>query len=404
MFPHDDDHRDDHRNLAQRLDLLHFQDEAPGMVFWHPRGFLLYRLLEEAVRQQTNHHGYLEVRTPQILRRALWEASGHWEHFREGMFRVDDQACAAAVKPVSCPGHVQLVKRRVPSYRELPLRLAEMGLVHRDEPGGTLHGLLRLRQFTQDDGHIFCSAADAEDEVLRFCQAVPGFYRAFGFDEVRLALSTRPAARAGDDGLWDRAEAALLAVLQRLGVPYTLQPGAGAFYGPKLEYVLRDRLGRDWQCGTIQFDLVMPENFDLRYVDDAGERQRPVMLHRALYGSLERFLGILLEHHGAALPAWLAPVQVVVLPITDAEGATAAAFAGRLGAAGVRIKVDGDGSLARRIAAAHEQAAPFVAIIGAREAAQEAVTLRTRAGQRLCQQPAAVDELRALCRPPEFAA
>jgi threonyl-tRNA synthetase len=279
-----------------------------------------------------------------------------------------------------------------------------MGLVHRDEPGGTLHGLLRLRQFTQDDGHIFCSAADAEDEVLRFCQAVPGFYRAFGFDEVRLALSTRPAARAGDDGLWDRAEAALLAVLQRLGVPYTLQPGAGAFYGPKLEYVLRDRLGRDWQCGTIQFDLVMPEHFDLRYVDDAGERQRPVMLHRALYGSLERFLGILLEHHGAALPAWLAPVQVVVLPITDAEGATAAAFAGRLGAAGVRTKVDGDGSLARRIAAAHEQAAPFVAIIGAREAAQEAVTLRTRAGQRVWQQPAAVDELRALCRPPEFAA
>jgi threonyl-tRNA synthetase len=394
---------DDHRSLAQRLDLWHFQDDAPGMVFWHPRGFVLYRLLEEAVRAVGVAQGYAEVRTPQILRRPVWEASGHWEHFLQGMFRVDDQSVEAAVKPVSCPGHVALVGRRLPSYRELPLRLSELGLVHRDEPSGTLHGLLRLRQFTQDDGHIFCTEGQAEEEVLRFCRAVPSFYRAFGFEEVRVALSTRPDARAGEEALWDRAEAALEAVLRRLGGPYAVQGGAGAFYGPKIEYSLRDRLGRDWQCGTIQFDLVMPRRFDLRYVDANGARVHPVMLHRALYGSLERFLGMLLDHHGAALPAWLAPVQVAVLPVSAEQLPAAQAFAALLRARGLRAEVDEDDSLARRIARAHGQAVPFQAVVGPREVSAGAVTLRGRDGQSTRPAEAAAEELAVRCALPAFA-
>jgi threonyl-tRNA synthetase len=400
----DDDH--DHRSVIRRLDLLHFQDEAPGMVFWHPAGAIIHRQLEEAVRRVTHAQGYLEVKTPQLLRRPVWEASGHWEHFLEGMFRVSDQSVEAAVKPVSCPGHALLFARRPPSYRELPMRLAELGLCHRDEPGGTLHGLMRLRQFTQDDGHVFCAdEAQAEEEVLRFCAMVPAFYRSFGFDEVEVALSLRPAARAGDDALWDRAEAVLDRVLQRLGVKFVLQPGAGAFYGPKVEYSLRDRQGRAWQCGTIQLDLVMPRRFDLRYVDAAGERQHPVMLHRALYGSLERFLGLVLDRHGAALPAWLAPLQVVVLPVAPAEEqlAAARAVAGRLAAAGLRVEVDADESLARRIAAAHARAVPFQVVVGAREAASGAVAVRARSGQSAAPVEAAVADLARLCAPPPVA-
>ena len=389
----------DHRSLAHALDLLHFQDEAPGMVFWHPRGFALYRLLEEAVRRETRAQGYAEVRTPQILRRPVWEASGHWEHFAAGMFRVDDQSAQAAIKPVSCPGHLYLAGRRPPSYRDLPLRLSELGLVHRDEPSGTLHGLLRLRQFTQDDGHIFCSEDQAEAEVLRFCQALPGFYRGFGFDQLSVALSTRPAQRAGDEAGWDHAEAALGNVLRRLGGPFEVQAGAGAFYGPKLEYALRDRLGRQWQCGTIQFDLVMPQRFDLRYIDAQGQRRWPVMLHRALYGSLERFLGILLEHHGAALPPWLAPVQVAIMPISAAEIPAARALQAQLGA-DLRCELEPDETLSKRIALAHAQQIPFAAVIGAREAAAGTVTLRSRAGQFTLAAAIAIEELRRLCARP----
>jgi threonyl-tRNA synthetase len=385
----------DHRSLAARLDLLHFADEAPGMVFWHPRGFELYRLLEEVARAQLRSQGYAEVRTPTILRRPVWESSGHWQHFLQGMFRVDDQSVEAAVKPVSCPGHVAIVGRRAPSYRELPIRLAELGLVHRDEPSGTLHGLLRLRQFTQDDGHIFCTEDQAEQEVLRFCQAVPAFYRAFGFGQVELAFSTRPAERAGDEALWDRAEAALESVLSRLDGPFTRQPGAGAFYGPKLEYSLRDRQGRQWQCGTIQFDLVMPQRFDLRYVDARGERRPVVMLHRALYGSLERFLGVLLEHHAAALPPWLAPVQVALLPLSAAEVPAAAEVQARL--SGLRCQRFDDESLAKRIALCHAQAIPFQVVLGPREVAAGTVTLRERGGQATHATGLAVEELRRRC-------
>jgi threonyl-tRNA synthetase len=397
---HDQDQDHDHRVVAQRLDLMHFQDEAPGMVFWHPAGFGLVRALEDAARRATRAQGYQEVRTPQIMRRPVWEASGHWQHFAGGMFRVDDQAVPAAVKPVSCPGHAYLFGRRAPSYRELPVRYAELGLCHRDEPGGTLHGLMRLRQFVQDDGHLFCASDEqARDEVLRFCRLLPSFYRAFGLPEPAVALSTRPAAREGDDATWDRAEAALRAALEQLGIAYQLQPGAGAFYGPKIEWSLADRQGRAWQCGTIQFDLVMPGRFGLAYVDERGQRRPPVMLHRALYGSLERFLGIVLEQHGAHLPAWLAPQQVALLPVSPAELPAARALADRLAAAGLRASLMPEESLGKRIAVAHAQAIPFQAVIGPREAAAGAVTLRTRLreGQRQLPLETAVAELGGLC-------
>lgn len=394
---------DDHRRIGAELDLFHFQDEAPGMVFWHPRGLVLYRLLEDAVRAHCRSQSYAEVRTPQLMRRPVWEASGHWAHFHEGMFRVQDQATEAAMKPVSCPGHIYIAKHRLPSYRDLPMRLCELGVVHRDEPSGTLHGLLRVRQFTQDDGHVFCEEHDAIPAILAFCESVVPFYRAFGFANVRLALSTRPAERVGDDATWDRAEAALREVLARLGVSFDEQPGAGAFYGPKLEFALEDGRGRAWQCGTIQFDFFMPERFDLRYVAATGERRRPVMLHRAVYGSLERFLGILLEHYGARLPAWLAPAQVVVLPVTEAEVAPARALEAKLARRGLRAHVDADDTLARRIAAAHAQAIPYQLVLGRREASSGTVTLRSRDGQHAGGEHAILDELAALCRAPDFA-
>ena len=369
----------DHRSLGQRLDLFHFQEEAPGMAFWHPRGFLLYRLLEHAVRAQFTEQGYLEVRTPQLLRRPVWEASGHWQHFQGGMFTAMDGSDEAALKPVSCPGHVYLMRRESPSYRDLPIRVAEFGIVHRDEPSGTLHGLLRLRQFTQDDGHIFCEPEQAEDEVEAFCRAVGPFYARFGFSDVAVALATRPQESAGDDASWTLAEAALRNVLGRLGIAYEEQPGGGAFYGPKLEFVLKDRHGRDWSCGTIQFDLVMPPRFDLRYVDAGGERKHPVMLHRALYGSLERFLGMLLEHYGSALPAWLCPTQALVVPIAEPHEAFASDVVERLRRASLRVSADfRRETLAKRIAEAHAAAVPFVAVIGGREVEARSVSIRAR--------------------------
>jgi threonyl-tRNA synthetase len=393
----------DHRKIAQRLDLLHLQEEAPGMVFWHPRGLVLYRLLEHAARAHCEAQGYLEVKTPQILRKPIWQASGHWQHFGAGMFRVQDEDVEAAVKPVSCPGHIQIVNSRPPSYRELPIRLSELGVVHRDEPSGTLHGLLRLRQFTQDDGHVFCTDEQAEAEVERFCRALPKFYAAFGFEQISLALSLRPADRAGSDAQWDRAEGALQTVLNRLCIAYVLQPGAGAFYGPKLELLLRDRAGREWQCGTIQFDLVMPERFDVRYVDASGEKKRAVMLHRALYGSLERFLGILLEHYGTHLPPWLAPEQVVVIPVAEAHAAWAHEVVHALRAAGLRAHADArEESLARRIAGAHHAAAPFVAVVGAREVAARSLAMRCGQEQHVLALADGIALLEERCAMPPF--
>lgn len=393
---------DDHRYLGQRLDLFHFQEEAPGMVFWHARGFTLYRLLEEAVRRQMARDNYREVRTPQILRQAIWKASGHWDNFSSNMFRLSDEDHPAAIKPVSCPGHMQIVKRVVPSYRDLPLRIGEFGLVHRDEPSGTLHRLFRLRQFTQDDGHVFCTEEQVESEVVRFASALRGFYAGFGFQDMEVGFSTRPAERAGSDAAWDRAEAVLSAAARSAGLDYKVQPGEGAFYGPKLEFALRDRLGRSWQCGTIQLDFVLPERFDITYVDASGARRRPAVLHRALFGSLERFLGVLLEHYRGALPPWLSPEQVVVVPVTDAQRAYADEVRLRLEQQGVRAILDaGDETLARKIAIAHAAAIPLVAVVGKREAERRSVTLREREGgqQRELPLDEAAHEIARRCAP-----
>jgi threonyl-tRNA synthetase len=396
----------DHRHIGQRLDLFHQQEEAPGMVFWHPRGFTLYRLLEASLRRQMDRQGFREVRTPQVLRQEIWESSGHWQNFADDMFVLShDEGMRSALKPVSCPGHLQIVARMAPSYRDLPLRICELGLCHRNEQSGALHGLFRLRQFTQDDGHILCSLDQIGAEVAAFVESLRSFYGAFGFREVSVGFSTRPAVRAGSDEVWDEAEAALREAAEGAGLAYEVQPGQGAFYGPKLEFVLRDRVGRSWQCGTIQLDLVLPERFGVHYTESSGARRRPAMLHRALVGSLERFLGVLLEQHRGALPAWLSPEQIVVTPVNAGEGAQAghaehAAIA--LRAAGLRVEVDARSeTLARKIADAHTRAVPFVAVVGAREAARGSVSVRDRDGaSRELPLAEAAASIAAMCEPP----
>jgi threonyl-tRNA synthetase len=399
----------DHRDIGRRLDLFHFQEEAPGMVFWHPAGMTLYRVLEDAARRQVLAQGYQEVRTPQLCDQRLWEKSGHWQHFREDMFVLaaeEPGGRAQALKPVSCPGHIGIAAHAALSYRDLPLRLAEMGLVHRNEASGALAGLFRLRQFTQDDGHVFCAEDQLVDEVARFCAGLRRFYPAFGFAEARVYLATRPPARAGDDAIWDRAEAALADAVRAAGVGFEPNPGGGAFYGPKLEFVLEDRSGRSWQCGTIQADLILPERFDLAYVAAGGHKQRPVLLHRAMYGSIERFLAVLLEHHGAALPAWLAPEQVCLATVGDGEAVlrSAQAIAARLGAAGVRARLDAaSATLSRRVRDAHERGIPYLLVVGAREAARGTVSLRPVRGNvpaRELAVDAAVAQLAGACAPP----
>lgn len=367
----------DHRQIAKDQRLLHFQDEAPGMVFWHPRGLELFRCLERAARVELARHDYREVRTPELMRQPIWELSGHWQHFDEGMFKLEeDDGRGVALRPVNCPGHVQIFRQEIRSYRELPLRLAEFGVVHRKEPSGALQGLFRLREFTQDDGHVFCRPDQLLPELSRFCRALQAFYRRFGFDELLVGLSTRPPSRIGDDASWDRAEAALAAAANELGVPVLEQPGEGAFYGPKLEFKLRDRLARVWQCGTIQVDFAMPERFELVYTDSDGERRRPVMLHRALYGSVERFIGVLLEHHAGRLPAWLAPEQAHVLPVSAQQVEYAGELARALRRAQVRVVLtDASERLAARVAEARRSGACFVLVVGPREAASREVSV-----------------------------
>jgi threonyl-tRNA synthetase len=392
----------DHKQIGQKLGLFHLQEEAPGMVFWHPAGLVLVRAMEDAVRRRLVTDGFVEVLTPQLVRRPIWEASGHWENFRAHMFAFGDPGREEALKPVSCPCHIQIVERMAPSYRDLPIRLAEFGVVHRDEDDGALNGLFRLRQFTQDDGHIFCEKDQLQDEVVRFCASVGAIYEAFGFASSSVALSTRPAQRTGDDSMWDLAEQVLDAAARRGGLEPSLQPGEGAFYGPKLEFSLQDRLGRSWQCGTIQLDFAMPERFGLSFVDAQGAKARPVMLHRAILGSLERFLAVLLEHHQRALPPWLAPEQVRVLPVSDAQAGYARAIAETLQHSGLRATVaQGGQTLSRAIVDAHEAGVPFLAVVGKREAAASQVTLRDRDGpQRVLEQGAAAAELVTLCKPP----
>ena len=379
--------RRDHRKLGQQLDLFHFDDCAPGSVFWHAKGWTLFTQLIGYMRQRQEQAGYQEVNTPDVMDRSLWETSGHWQNYRDHMFTTStEDRRTFALKPMNCPGAVAIFGHGSKSYRDLPLRLAEFGKVHRYEPSGALHGLLRVRHFTQDDAHIFCTAQQMQDECARTIALVFDIYKEFGFDEVAVKLSTRPAHRIGSDDVWDQLEGALIGALQSMRIDYRLNPGEGAFYGPKLEFVLRDAIGRDWQCGTLQVDLNLPERFAISYVDDHGERRQPVMLHRALFGSLERFIGILLEHHGGALPLWLAPQQVAVLNISAAQADYAQAITERLRRHGLRASADlRNEKIGYKIREHSLQKVPYLLVIGDKEQAGGYVSLRSRKGENLGQ-------------------
>ena len=371
----------DHRRLGREMDLFHFQEEAPGSVFWHPKGWTLYRAALAYMRARLDAAGYVEVRTPELVDRSLWERSGHWEKFREHMFTAGSEDRVFALKPMNCPCHVQIFRQGVKSYRDLPLRMAEFGSCHRNEPSGALHGLMRVRAFVQDDAHIFCAEEDVASETARFCDLLRQVYSDFGFDRVTVKFADRPPERVGDDAVWDRAEAALTDACARVGMDAERNPGEGAFYGPKLEFVLRDAIGRDWQCGTLQVDFVLPERLDASYVAADGARRRPVMLHRAILGSFERFLGILIEHYAGRLPLWLAPVQVVVATVTDDGNAHAEAAAARLAAAGLRVERDlRNEKISYKVRGHSVAGVPVIAVVGRREAADGTVALRRLGG------------------------
>ncbi len=374
----------DHRRLGRAMDLFHTQEEAPGMVFWHDRGWRIFLTIEEYIRQRLREHGYQEIHTPEIVDRSLWEKSGHWEKFRKDMFTTRSENRDYAIKPMNCPCHVQVYNQGLKSYRDLPIRLAEFGSCHRNEPSGTLHGLMRVRAFTQDDAHIFCTEDDIQAEVAAFIDLLYSVYRDFGFEDVIVKLSTRPEQRVGSDEVWDKAEHALERALNDKGLDWDLQPGEGAFYGPKIEFSLRDCLDRVWQCGTIQVDFSMPGRLGATYVDAGGERQVPVMLHRAILGSLERFIGILIEHYAGALPAWLAPVQAVVLNITDRQAAWAREVRARLAGAGFRVESDlRNEKIGFKIREHTLQRVPYLLVVGDREVETGTVAVRTRGGKDL---------------------
>jgi threonyl-tRNA synthetase len=378
--------RRDHRKLGRQLDLFHTQDEAPGMVFWHPKGWIVYQIIEQYMRKLFRDNGYHEIRTPQIIDRSLWERSGHWENFHENMFTTNSESRDYAVKPMNCPGHVQVFNQGVRSYRELPLRLAEFGSCHRNEPSGALHGLMRVRGFVQDDAHIFCTDAQVQDEVVRFIELLKRAYTDFGFDRVLIKLSTRPQKRVGSDEQWDISEAALREALDSQALEWELQPGEGAFYGPKIEFSLTDSLGRVWQLGTIQCDLSMPQRLGASYVAEDNTRQVPVMLHRAIFGSLERFIGILIEHHAGAFPLWLAPDQVAVLNISEAQADYAASVAESLVQSGIRAFADlRNEKINYKIREHSLHKLPYQIIVGDKEKAAQMVAVRTRSGADLGQ-------------------
>ena len=378
----------DHRKLAKQLDLFHMQDEAPGMVFWHPNGWTLWQEIEQYMRRKFIEYGYKEVRTPAMMDRALWEKSGHWENYRENMFTTHSEARDYAVKPMNCPGHVQIFNHGLHSYRELPLRLAEFGSCHRNEPSGALHGLMRVRGFTQDDAHIFCTEGQIESEVADFIVMLQKIYADFGFNDVLVKLSTRPEKRVGSDETWDKAEAALDAALKRNGLAFDLQPGEGAFYGPKIEFTLKDTLGRLWQCGTIQLDFNLPVRLGAEYVDEDNSRKPPVMLHRAIVGSMERFIGILIEHYAGAFPLWLSPVQMVVMNISQAQEGYAGQVAQALHAAGFRVQQDlRNEKITYKIREHSLQKLPYQLIVGDKEMAAGLVAVRSRSGEDLGQMP-----------------
>ncbi|MGU9962097.1 MAG: threonine--tRNA ligase [Candidatus Puniceispirillales bacterium WSBS_2018_MAG_OTU23] len=368
----------DHRKLGRSLDFFHMQEEAAGSVFWHPKGWVLYRVIEEYMRRRLDAAGYSEVKTPQLVDRSLWEASGHWDKFGDNMFTaVSEDDRTLALKPMNCPGHVQIYRQGITSYRDLPLRMAEFGSCHRNEPSGALHGIMRVRAFTQDDAHIFCTEDQINSESVTFCNLLLDIYRDFGFTEVRVKFSDRPDVRAGDDATWDRAEEALRGATTAAELETSYNPGEGAFYGPKLEFVLRDAIGRDWQCGTLQVDFVLPERLDAEYVAEDGARHRPVMLHRAILGSMERWIGILIEQHAGKMPPWLAPVQCVVAPITEIANEYAEEVAEALKTAGLRVEMDMRNEKIGYKVREHSVAKiPYIIAVGGREAESRSVALR----------------------------
>jgi len=374
----------DHRKLGKQLDLFHFQDEAPGMAFWHQKGWVIYRQVEQYMRAKLDEYGYQEVETPQVLDRSLWERSGHWEKFADDMFTTELDERDYAIKPMNCPGHIQIFNDGLKSYRDLPLKIAEFGIVHRSEPSGTLHGLMRARRFTQDDAHVFCTEDQLQQEVAALIDMVFETYHDFGFDQIDLALSLRPEKRVGSDALWDKGEAALDKALTDKGLSFRVQPGEGAFYGPKIEFTLRDSIGRTWQCGTIQVDFSMPGRLGAYYIGEDNAKQVPVMVHRAILGSMERFIGILIEHYAGALPLWLAPVQAVVLTITDHQRPYAEKVTKVLRDKGFRVNADlRNEKIGFKIREHTLQKVPYLLVIGDREMDNETVALRDRRGQDL---------------------
>ncbi len=400
--------RRDHRRIGKEMDLFHLQEEAAGSIFWHPKGWRLYRTLEDYMRRRLDAADYQEVRTPQLLDRRFWVDSGHWENYREHMFvaTVEDESekdRVLALKPMNCPCHVQIFNRGIRSYRELPLRMAEFGACHRYEPSGALHGIMRVRAFTQDDAHIFCSEGQIADETARFVALLSSVYRDLGFPDFRVKFSDRPAVRAGADAVWDQAEGALREACAIAGVEYEPNPGEGAFYGPKLEFALRDAIGRDWQCGTLQVDFVLPERLGAEYVAEDGSRRRPVMLHRAIFGSFERFLGILIEQHAGRFPLWLAPVQAVAATIVDEAAPFAREAAEAMAAAGLRVDLDlRNEKINRKVVDHIEGRVPVLAVVGRREAEERSVVLRRLPGREQETLPLAeaVARLAAEAKPP----
>lgn len=378
----------DHRKLGRELDLFHMDEHAPGLVFWHPKGWTVWQQVEQYMRAVYRDNGYQEVKGPQILDKSLWEKTGHWDKYRENMFTTESEKRDFALKPMNCPGHILIYKQGIKSYRDLPLRYGEFGQCHRNEPTGGLHGIMRVRGFTQDDGHIFCTEDMILDECVAYTSLLQKVYKDFGFTDIIYKVATRPTARIGSDESWDKAEHALMESLRRSGCEFQIAPGDGAFYGPKIEYTLKDAIGRQWQCGTMQVDFSMPERLDAEYVAEDGSRQRPVMLHRAIVGSLERFIGILIEQHAGALPVWLSPAQVVVMSITDAQADAAAHIAKTLQKQGVRASVDlRNEKITYKIREHSMQKVPYLLVVGDKEKASGAVAVRARGNQDLGAMP-----------------
>ncbi|BCB27517.1 threonine--tRNA ligase [Sulfurimicrobium lacus] len=378
----------DHRKIGKQLDLFHMQDEAPGMVFWHPKGWAMWQVVEQYMRGVYRDHGYQEIRCPQIIDRVLWEKSGHWEHFKAGMFTTESEKHEYAIKPMNCPGHIQVFNADLRSYRELPLRYGEFGSCHRNEPSGGLHGLMRVRGFVQDDGHIFCTESQIESEVTAFNALVLKVYKDFGFHDVAVKLALRPESRVGSDEIWDKSENALRAALSASGMTWVELPGEGAFYGPKIEFHIKDAIGRSWQCGTIQVDFSMPGRLGAEFVDEDNTRKTPVMLHRAILGSLERFIGILVENHAGALPLWLAPVQMAILNISESQAEYARQVAEQLKQNGFRVHLDlRNEKITYKIREHSMQRLPYLLVIGDKEVASNLVAVRTRKGEDLGQMP-----------------